>query len=258
MASTSQTLQKLPRKRRWFRYSLRTCLLVVTLFGLCLGWKFGEAREQRHAVAELLRMQIGVDYDYPNQHLGVEPPEPAWLIKLLGVDFFHDVVGVNNTRFLNGDYDEKLDRTPAFRAFARLPKLRMINLAQLPVNDDDLRQLAGLSKLHVVWFLAPSTATGAGFEGWRSRETMESILLGSSPISDGGIQQIAEFKSLTDLSLNNSEVTDASVDAIARLPKLTAVWLEGAKISPQGARRLQELRPGLSTDIFPDAEPGSK
>src|SRR4249920_2312085 len=41
-----------PPKRRWFRFSLRTMFIVVTIFGVWLGWQLQIVRERK----ELIRL----------------------------------------------------------------------------------------------------------------------------------------------------------------------------------------------------------
>ena len=49
--ATTITKPSAVRKRRWFRFSLRTMLLATTMLCIWLGWKINAAREQRQAVA---------------------------------------------------------------------------------------------------------------------------------------------------------------------------------------------------------------
>ena len=40
-------------KRRWFRFSLRTLFVVVTIFGVWLGWQLKIVRERKALLAEM-------------------------------------------------------------------------------------------------------------------------------------------------------------------------------------------------------------
>jgi hypothetical protein len=48
-----------PSRRRWFRFSLRTMFVVVTLFALWLGWELNYVRE-RHATRKWIVDSGGV------------------------------------------------------------------------------------------------------------------------------------------------------------------------------------------------------
>jgi hypothetical protein len=90
------------RKRRWFQFSLRTLLIVVTLLALPLCWlglKVDEARQQQTAVVAIRKLGGFVAYDYQfdsqgHDLPGATLPGPAWLHSLLGDDFFRNVYGV--------------------------------------------------------------------------------------------------------------------------------------------------------------------
>src|SRR4249919_3316018 len=40
-------------KRRWFRFSLRTMFVVVTIFGVWLGWQLNIVRERKAILVEM-------------------------------------------------------------------------------------------------------------------------------------------------------------------------------------------------------------
>jgi hypothetical protein len=108
-------------KRRWFRFSLRTLLLLVTLACAGFSWlasRMNEARAQRLIVQEIRQLGGKVFYDYQIPEAvsddvvvgddGIryplsrgcpifevrQPPGPRWLHKLLGEDFFANVIRV--------------------------------------------------------------------------------------------------------------------------------------------------------------------
>ena len=50
--------------RRWYQFSLRTLLLVMTVFAVWLGIKIHQARQQKQAVAAIEKLGGTVYYDY--------------------------------------------------------------------------------------------------------------------------------------------------------------------------------------------------
>ena len=63
-----------PRKS-WFRFSLRTFLIVVTLLSVVIGWKLERVRRQREAVKWITAQHRFVVYDY-GQFGRISPSDP--------------------------------------------------------------------------------------------------------------------------------------------------------------------------------------
>ena len=55
-----------PLRRRWFRFSLRTLFIAVTILCCGLGWKVNAARKQHDAVAAIRQVQSSAEllYDF--------------------------------------------------------------------------------------------------------------------------------------------------------------------------------------------------
>jgi hypothetical protein len=137
-------------KRRWYQYSLRTLLVLVTLFAVACSWfavKMEQARRQREVVEAIRRSSGSVFYDYEkilyedtihksgSPIWPSEPPSPAWLRSIVGIDFFHNVT----TAFVF--YDNGLDR------LEDLPRLRALYLEGAGITDRSIDQLKRLPRL---------------------------------------------------------------------------------------------------------------
>ena len=131
-----------------FRFSLRTLLIVVVLLSVALGWfalKMREAERQRQAVEAISEAHGWFYYDYELDESGrlmqgQERPAPAWLRKLVGDDFFADVVRVSLP------YRRRVDDVFLKRLMA-LTGLRSLRLSGTQVTDEGLKHLEGLTKL---------------------------------------------------------------------------------------------------------------
>jgi len=90
--------------RRWFQYSLRSFLVVLTALAVWLGVIVNRARDQREAAEAIGALGGSVSYDYqlsPNLQLQFNPDGtftlneskagPAWLQRLIGDDYFQNV-----------------------------------------------------------------------------------------------------------------------------------------------------------------------
>jgi Leucine-rich repeat (LRR) protein len=129
-------------KRRWLRFSLRTFLIVLTVFCVCFGWYLYRVERQREAVKWVranggwVRYEYEFDKDFVD---GSQRSVPKWMLDMLGDDYFYTVclVECSNT--------ELNDLTP----LAPLKNLKFLYLHQTQVND--LTPLAGLSNLEILF-----------------------------------------------------------------------------------------------------------
>src|SRR4051812_40427054 len=88
---------KLNPHRCWFRYSLRTLLIVVTIASAGFGWIGVKYRSvlRRRAAIETIRAAGGrASYGHEESMFRTAPPGPAWLRWYLGDDFFAEMFGV--------------------------------------------------------------------------------------------------------------------------------------------------------------------
>jgi hypothetical protein len=231
-------------KRRWFRYSLRSFFLVVTLIGIFLGWKINVARKQRDAVRAFQSYGATVRYDYEFDIEGPKisdrkSPNPHWLVKYLGVDFFHDVVIVENRSGPPAsDFRTILPHLAAF------PRLRAITILAHPLKDDDLQFLASCKELSYI-LLAGNQINGTGFRHFATLPELERLIV-QNPISNEALQPLVEVPNLRMLDLRgNKKLTDAAIDVLAKISPLEALSVDHTQITVEGALRLKKLRPKL-------------
>jgi hypothetical protein len=143
-------------KRRLLQFSIRTVLIVLTIFCITLGWT-EQARKQRNAVAWIYQIGGAVEYAYEIENC--PPPGLKWLRERLGVDYFDAVVLV----FLQGTVSDmsplvvltSLEELYVVDAqvsevtpLARLTKLRHLQLSGAQVRDvSPLARLTNLQHL---------------------------------------------------------------------------------------------------------------
>ena len=121
------------RKRRWFRFSLKTFLVLVTLFCVLmafLGALVYRVNKQREAVQWVKEHGGEIYYDYQWElSEGViddpDPPGPDWLRDLIGIDYFADVVFV--------DFDDT--EIEDIESLRELTQLQILNLKGTQVSD---------------------------------------------------------------------------------------------------------------------------
>ncbi|MCX7424285.1 MAG: hypothetical protein NTW96_01400 [Planctomycetia bacterium] len=160
-----------PRRRRWFQYSLRTLLLVVTVAAVLLGIWTGRARRQKEAVEAIRELGGYVGYSSADG----DAPGPDWLRKWLGIDYFDSVVCV----YVVGD----------------------------GFTDDDLEQLQSLRGLKSLCLLAPNI-TDAGLEHVGHLHDLKILWLGGPGITDAGFAHLKHLRMLTRLTIERGAVVD--------------------------------------------------
>ena len=93
-----------PTKPRWFRFSLRFLLLLVTIICVSLGWKVYQVRNQQAVAAKLVQADMTVKFDEHPFAKGVNiarlqgPPGPKWLRRILGDEFFTQLTDIDARR----------------------------------------------------------------------------------------------------------------------------------------------------------------
>lgn len=218
--------------RRWFRFSLLTLFVVLTIGCLLLGAVANRAQRQRRAVEKVRAAggQVFYRYQTPANPLFPvpDPPGPAWLVNRLGIDYFDDVVWVLFSSNSEIDPISETDPTDDLRTWdlaqlSGFPKLELLDLDGARLSPNDCRALGGLTSLR-------------------------HLSLTGTNIGDEGLASIARLGSLESLWLGHTQVSDASLDDLARFPKLLELSVVRTQVSPEGVERLQQSLPNCTID----------
>jgi hypothetical protein len=262
-------------KRGWLRYSLRTLLVATTVLCIWLGIKVNSARRQHDAVNAILKSGGEVVFDYqmvpegkPREFLLdpiAAPSEPAWLLKWLSLDYFHEVVGVvlgpehaiPKTDFVRLADLRKLIRLQLAGAKIVLPDggTRLIQAADLP----PLGTFHGLRELMIdhaeidgtcvtdlaanlkVLALAVTHVDDAGMLQIGKLTDLEVLRLASTLITDTGVKQLYGLQRLSYLDIRDTAVTDAGIREIGKLNALKAIAVGGTCITDVGLKQIAGL-----------------
>jgi hypothetical protein len=130
-------------KRNWFKFSLRTLFVVVTVFAIWLGSLVHHAQQQRTAIAAIEAVDGYYYYDYqyepPETYYGDRlPPGPVWLWKFADQNMFFDVVAVGLNSKPANDETLKLVRT-----LAQLQQLDLAAAARVTDTGSQRARRAG-------------------------------------------------------------------------------------------------------------------
>ena len=169
-----------------FQFSVRLLLVLVLAAALPFGWlavEMKKATEQKEAVEWIWQLPASVTYDWEIDSDGVilagaRPPEPLWLQKLLGVDFFTGVVHVR--------------------------------LSETEVTNAGLSHLECLTTLHELE-LMHTHITDAGLKSLGGLNQLQGLLLADTQVTDAGLEYIARLQQLQDVWLEDTRVTAAGV-----------------------------------------------
>jgi hypothetical protein len=258
------------RKRRWFQFSLRTLMIVVTVFAIVGGWfgaKMERARRQK-ATVEAIRKSVGwAGYDYQVEPSGqlipnATPPSPAWLRKMLGDDFFADVIsaGVNTDR--GAGILTQFDRLQFARLelfvtdagmehVAGLSQLQGLDLGSSKVTDAGLHHIQRLNGLRRLTL--PPRVTDAGMRYLADLGQLQVLLVFGKSITDAGLEHLKGLKQLETLNVGLNPVTGRG---LAQLSQLRVLYLGYAPITDDDLEKLRELKNLQRMDLRPGAYGG--
>jgi hypothetical protein len=131
-------------KRRWFRFSLRTLLVFVTIASAGFGWlgmKVRQAQRQRQVVEAIWKAGGQVFYDFEHDIMPISangpefsatPPGPEWVWKFFDVDFVANVIQIHAGQSFT---DAELLHLHG------LTKLELLDLQGTYLMDEDCREL---------------------------------------------------------------------------------------------------------------------
>jgi hypothetical protein len=238
-AETVPAAGRAKHKLRWYQYSLRTLLLVMTLACVGMSWvavKMKQARDQ-HAAVEAIKKLGGVvfyDYEADRNDPSPQPPGPTWLRRALGDDAFVNVTVVYLVN--SGVNDAELEHLKG------LPQLGVLSLYGTKVGDAGLENLKGLSHLREM-SLCGTKVGDAGLEHLRGLAQLQTLFLEGTKISDAGLQYLEGLTQLQVLNLSHTKVSDAGIEHLKRLTKLKGLDLRDTNVTDAGAQDLQEALP---------------
>jgi Leucine-rich repeat (LRR) protein len=253
------------RKRRWFQFSLRSLLLLTLLVGIGMAiWIVPiktRAERQKRAIEAIVNDGGLVTYDYeenqPANRSGDvknEPPGPGWLRKLLGDDYFANVVtvrprtdagmrelsGLNHLRGLIRPYN---DRFTSMNSKGQ----RISHIDATQITDLGLKQLRELNELQYV-DLSDTGITDAGLDSFKDKSQLQMLNLSGDQITDAGLKDLHGSSQLKKLVLKGTRITDAGLEHLKELTALRELWLNETNVTDAGVSELQKALPNCKIE----------
>ena len=186
-------------KRRWFQFSLKTLLAVMTFLAVVPGgWLIYQKKQaRRHAEAARKLRKMGAEVY----------AKPKWLWSQLEPGSPGIIVGVGLR------YRDLTDAE--LQPLSSIRELVWLDLNDTAVGDDGLFHLSGLTGLKRLR-LDETQITDAGLAHLAGLTQLEQLNLYKSPITDAGLVHLAALANLKELSLQRTQVT---AEGVAKLQK---------------------------------------
>ncbi len=254
-------------KLRWFQFSLRTLLVVMTLICVFLGMVFNyvvlPAERQRAAVQAIAKFQLSPKYrtdplaspltltnpfSSPLAVYASAPKDEFWLIdklrSILPRDYFYAVLAVD----LTGCEFQDLDLV----VLKQLPRLRSLGLSDTNVTDAGLENLKDLVDLEELELgrRKRENLSDIGIAHLKNLKKLKSLWIYNSTITDAGMLQLSGMTELIELHLPHSNISDSGLMHLRGLSKLKFLNVANTLVTRKGVLALQEAIPSLSVDPF--------
>ncbi len=178
-----------------FQFSVRSLLMLVVAVAIPFSWLAVQRQgtsEQREAVAEIWMCGGSIDVCFQDSFpklWDTDPPDPPWLLSLLGGDFSR----VRSVRFYGPRVpDAVLDHLKA------LPRLESLYLSDTPVTDAGLKHIENLPQLQ-----------------W--------LILDGTQVTDAGLEHLKGLTHLRWLNLARTQVTYAGLKKLQALPNCMVI-----------------------------------
>jgi hypothetical protein len=221
-------------KRRWFQFSLKGMLVVMTI--LCVG-PGGYIANERHQFRKRATAIAAIEELGGEAYIDDSRPfRPTWIRPLICDKSVGEVTGVSFV------WDKVTDS--GLVHLADLTKLRAEYLDHAPVTDAGLVHLAGLKKLERLG-LNDTQVSDAGLVHLADLTALQALSLDFTHVTDAGLIHLSRLSELDSLTLIKTQITDTGLPHLARLTKLRELYLAGCPVTDQGVSDLKKTLPNL-------------
>jgi hypothetical protein len=216
---------KTTKARRWFRFRLRTLLIMVTLLSIPLGWvgwELDQRRRENEAITWVEGMGGDVYFYFPND-------ERSWWEKTKDEWFG---ARVQNVRFDTNVSDLS-------------PLAELKNLKELDLNNFHVSDLSALAELKNVKELYLSGTQASDLSPLAELEDLTTLYLNSTQVCD--LSLLTELTNLRVLYLAGTQASDLS--PLVELKNLEWLGLTHTLVTNEQAQELRLALPTCATDL---------
>lgn len=236
------------RERRWWRYSLRSLFLLTTVLAAACSWfavRANRAARQRDAVAALTKLGGFVCYDYQLDSRSPVPPwhprEPLWMQKLLGVDFFADVVSVTLG----------CDRELGY--LGNLPRLKSLRIddsgsPEFAITRAGLKAIGGVTRVEELEIVLDECDDSA-LEPISKLANLRFLFVCCPNMRGGWLRYVERLGAIKTIEVHDGGASDADLEGLAGLCQLEVVAIRDAKVRGPGLASLGALQRLKTLDL---------
>jgi hypothetical protein len=246
--------------RRWFRYSLRTFLILVTTVCVVLGIVVKRQRDRYLAIEAIKRWGGVVDFADPPTDVAEsvqrfkammsasqrgaprpvfaenEPQGRAWQRRLFGKYSGSNIVRISMVDDAFAPDDSEFD----VRVLKHLPEVKSLLLGE-PIDDDALVQLPILPKLQSLHLTWGAKVSDRGLQCLERLPNLKELHIDGGRFTAEGMACIGSVRGLNSLTLFDCDVSDGSLSQLTRLNNLEELHLEFSTITDEGLAQLSRL-----------------
>jgi hypothetical protein len=229
-------------KRRWWRFSLKTLLVLLTLFCVWLGTLANSANRQKRAVEAIQQSGGEFNYDYQRSpsrtgrgqsfSLRVEPPGPTWLRRILGDHYFITPVAMRMSETIIDD---------CLLHLAALPAIESASFGSVTFRNQDFDHLAMLTNLRSLAFHKCTFREPQSFDALAELRNLETFSLQDPNFGDDDVKHLSGAANLSQLFLYETAITDEGVAHFQKLHRLKMLSLSRTKVGDLAMIYLSKL-----------------
>ena len=208
MATDTESTTKSKPKRRWFRLTLRSMLVLVLLLTAVLGYTRHRIREKQRICNEIRELGGGFG------------TEDAWY-----------------------EWIEEIVATAHWRKNGLFGELVSVDLSDTSVDDDWLRQLSRFKNLERLRFGGCKNVGDTGLRFISGLHNLQELSLYDTAITNDGLVHMQDLRQLRILSLAATQITDKGLRNIQELKNLEALEISDTKVTSEGIESLQKHLP---------------
>jgi hypothetical protein len=248
-----------PRRRQWFRFSLRSLLIAVTLLSLWFGYAFSRAQYERQAAEAIGDARGQVVYDWQIRPPGSDPkvqpvpPGPQWLRNRVGPHWFDRIVEVRLNGYNNRSSKNRFAVVGPH--LAKLQSLRSLSLWGGELDDDDYRLLGRMTQVEKLFIRQDVEIRPQHAAALSTASGLTELNLGNAKISPEALRELSKLPNLKALKIDcfyhdpnagggiqtKYQLRDDAAEALATFPKLSSLMLFATRITDNGMAALCRL-----------------
>jgi hypothetical protein len=228
------TRMKLPLPKRIFnRRLLAAAIVIVTAVALILSKR---AFDRHQAIQTIERLGGDVWHHFYG---------PAWMESLLGGWGTTNLGTVTMVAFKTGPPLSRSHIPLLLVSVRQLDSIDTLILFDVPVDDDDMLEIAQLSQLQEL-FLSSTSVGDDGLNNLADLNQLDFLNLSDTLITDEGLRHLQRLTKLRFLILDGTKVTDRGMAYLAGLPNLSELSVSNTGVTEEGVALLADRIPNLT------------